>query len=351
MKKEKSVRLIINFALSVLVLMYSFIISHAASDSISFTKKEIAFFKWGDGEKEIKLNKITHKTIDRSKGVTQTSEDFLWPSAIVVDGNDSIYLNGGNGQIFIISSDGSSIKTVSAKKTGGLVEVDGDGNIYGTYSKKGEPLGFIRTKPDGTQEVYKNFDLGYVENEIAYPISNKAMSGNQPITFSNIGDKAEKLPPHLLSRDGEVDLGKLMDGKSFVIHTRKINKHLKKINRRIDADKILIEVEEKDGMPPRPQFLGIDDNGNSYFLCGYHGGWNSLVPWKETYIMAYSQTGQKLAEIPIDPDYFDKHVGLAECRIDIHGNLFQSWASKDGVHIFKWTKIKNEANASEGLIA
>ncbi len=322
----------LNLTLLVVTFVFHSVLAQSNSP-ISFTKKEIAFLKWGDGRNEVKLNKTKHKLIDRSKGVTETKEFVSWTRDIKIDGNDNIYFRGGNDKIFIVSSDGSSIKTISAKKTGGLMDVDDDGDIFAPYHKIGEPEGFIRTKPDGTQEDFKHFSANYMENGIAYDINK-----NKAITIADKGDQPEKLPPRLFSRVGEVDYGINAGGELCTIYTKKINKHLKKINQKIDADKIHIKVEEKDGMPPRSQFLGIDDNGNSYFLCGYYGGRNSSVPWKETYVMVYSQTGQKLTEIPVDTDYFDKQLVWTEFKIDIHGMLFQMWTSEDGIHIFKWTK-------------
>lgn len=261
---------------------------------------------------------------------TNETPSVYWPRQLIIDGDDNIYLNGGNSQIFIIAPDGSSVKTISSKKTGGLASVDENGNIYGFYNPEGEPSGFIVTKPDGTQNVFKNFKLSLVENGVAYDLQN-----NKAITIANNDDKPEKLPPRLLKiYKGENDFEK-KSYDSFVIFSKKINEHLKKINRQIDTDEVRIKVEEDNGLPVFADLLGVDDNENFYFLCGYTLQSSSL-PWEKAYVMVYSQTSQKLAEVPIDLDYFDKHVsGIA---LDIYGNFFQLLASEDGIHILKWAK-------------
>jgi hypothetical protein len=110
----------------------------AQSDSpITFTKKEIAFIKYGNGEKETSWGR----------------------SFIQIDGNDNVYFYNGNGQLLVVSSNGKSIKVMDGKKITNLRIIDAEGNIYSPVYKKGSPPGFVMTKPDGTQTEYPNFDL------------------------------------------------------------------------------------------------------------------------------------------------------------------------------------------------
>lgn len=299
--------ILIGFVLS----FFPTLILAQSDSSVSFTKKEIAFFKWGVGEKETEW----HST------------------AIRIDGNDDVYFYNGNGQVLIVSSDGASIKAMDGKKIANLWAVDGEGNIYSSvYNKRDKSSGFVITKPNGNQTEYKNFNLCYVENGIAYDCSGNA------ITITDIDDGPEKLPPTLLSIKGEVDFEELSD-HSVIIHTEKINKHLKKINRHIDAGKIKIKFEVKNRFWPfNTNLIGIDDKGNFYFLCGYTHGPHFEDPWKEAYIMVYSTTGKKISEIKLDLDFYGQQTSDNELKLDIHGNIYQSWTSEDGLHILKWVR-------------
>lgn len=300
--------------------------------SISFKKTEIASFKWGQEEREVGILKRERANIYRGIDQGGKKDNYYWSRFLRIDGNDNIYfLDGWNKRIFIISADGTSIRTVNTKKTGGLATVDALGNIYGAYYKKGESLGFILTRPDGTQTVYKNFHLNFEENGVVYDLEN-----NRSLTIMDNGNNPEKLPPHLMTIKGEVDLQN-NSPDSFTIYTEKINKHLKKINRYVSTNKIQIKFEDKKDIRAFGELIGIDDDGNSYFLCSYTAG-GSSDPWKEAYIVVYSESGQKLSEIELDLDYFNKQISSNELALDVYGNVFQMLASEDGIHILKWSK-------------
>lgn len=301
-----------------------------SSDPISFTQKEIAFFKWGNGGNEVVLIKDESENSYHGPDLGGKKYTYRWPSKIEMDGNDNVYFYAGAGRIFMIPFDGSSIKTISAQKTGGLGCVDETGNIYGGYVKKGESAGFTLTRPDGTQKTYKNFYLGYEENGIVYDTVH-----NKSLTITGNGNNPEKFPPHLFSGKDGKDYEIKFPNSFFAIFTEKINKHLKKINRRIDSGKIQIKLEKKEGFWPLADLIGVDDNCNSYILCCYAGE-NYDAPYKKAYVMVYSKTGQKISEIPIELDYFNKHV--SGIKLDIQGNVFQMHASEDGLHIIEWVK-------------
>jgi hypothetical protein len=307
----------------------------SSSAPISFTKKEIAFFKWGEGKKEVKLVSYKEKNIYHGMDLGGYRYTYNWPKKMEIDGNDNIYLYSGTERIFVISSEGNSIKTIDAEKTGGVVCVDEFGNIYGSYRKKGEPTGFILTKPDGTQTLYKDFLFGGEENGVVFPANLNDMLGKQPITIFSNDDKPEKSPPHLSSGYGNMDCEE-KNRHSLIIHTGKINKHLKKINKKIEADEIPIELEVKNRFWPLASLVGVDDNCNFYILCRYSHGPGIEAPYEEADMMVYSQTGQKIFEIPMELDCFDKH--LSGIKLDIQGNVFQMYASEDGLHVIEWVK-------------
>lgn len=339
----------VNSSLAPLLLIFGLIldfmpgiVSAQSNAPISFTKKEIAFFKWGTGGDDVKLNKTqaTHIKVEKNTHNIVRSEEtttISWPRNLEMDGDDNIYFRGGMNQIFVVTVDGKLEKKIDVRDKGGLWRVDGDGNIYIPYSEKNGQAGFHLIKPDRTQTDYKDFDFSYQENGIAYDIRN-----NRSITITGNDNKPEKLPPHLLSRPKSkfgpaiLDFEKTSYG-SFIIYTKKINDHLKKINRKIDEDKIELKIKtEKDlGFPM--ELMGIDDNGDFYFLCAYPAS-TLYGPWNKATVMIYSKAGQQLAEVPIEIDYFDKQVRGSELAIDIHGSIFQLWASEDGVHILRWAK-------------
>ena len=319
----------------ILMLLFSFFYSSLAlcqstSDSISFSKKEMAFIKWGQDKNEFGFLRRESKNTYQGIDLGGKKETYYWSRLLKLDGNDNVYvLDGWNKQIFIVSPD-DAIKTIGSEKTRGLITVDAFGNIYGS-NKKGEPQGFTVTKPDGSQKVYRNFNLNFEENGIVYDLKNK-----KTLNIADVGDQIEKLPPHLLSDHDQVDFEK-KTSDSFVIYTKKINKHLAKINRKIEADTIQIKIEGKNGSPSYLDLIGVDDDGNSYFLCGYGTG-NISAPWSDAFLTVYSQEGRKLAEISLDLDYFNKQIDGNELALDVHGNIFQMLASEDGVRILKWSK-------------
>lgn len=317
------------------VFINSLAFSQSSPNSITFTKKEIAFFKWGSGSNEVGISK--HEEEDIEQGVDEGDKivTYSWPKNIHIDGNDNLYFGNANGQIFIVSSGDGSIRTISWKKTGGLEIVDGDGNIYAGLFNKGEPPGFILSRPNGSQETYKNIDLHYEDNGIVFDRKN-----DKSITITDNGQKPEKLPPRLLGLDGgKKDYERKYQGTSctFTIYSEKINKHLKKINLKLDVDEIQVEIPAKKDLGLFANLIGVSDDGNSYFLCSYMDGKDS-DPFQESDLMVYSRTGQKLTEIPLQLDYFDKQNSINEFKMDIHGNVFQMLALMDGIHILKWQK-------------
>jgi len=324
------------FFLITITLLFSASVFAADSEKISFTKKEIAFFKWGSGEYEVGLSKNESPNILHGQDLGGKKVVYDWFRRMELDGSDNIYFANGNGQIIIVSSDGHVRETISMEKTGGLKDVDDVGDIYGNYFKKGEPTGFIITKPDGTQTVYKNFMFGGIENGIVYPLRVKEMEGKAPITvFLNKDTPVGNLPRSLMSPLEQMDFDN-PDYHTFIIHTEKLNKRLKARNRKIDVDKISIKTEPKGRWWPINHLIGLDDDGDSYILCEYSNSSTREGPEFEADVMVYSQNGQKIIEVPIGLDYFDKHI--SSLKTDIEGSVFQMWANKDGIHILKWTK-------------
>jgi len=327
--------------LILITLLFSTSVFAAGSETISFTKKEIAFFKWGNKDKEVgcnKIDEIVHHGSDPKN--TSRFRSFRAPVDLKIDGNGNVYIDGWNQRIFVISPDGRSIKTINNKTTGGFSAVDEEGDIYGSYYKEGEPFGFIRTTPDGTQEIHKDFKLSYVENGIAYE---KIKKNIRSLKLFDVGDKPEKLPVRLslwsYSENVKADLKIDQVNGVFTIDTKKINKHLKKINRKLNSDKIQINYDDKNGVRVGIDFLGIDDDGNSFFLH-YSPQLHADDPWSDVSVNVYSSAGQKVSKIPIESDYFSQQLYTNEFAIDIQGNLFQMSEEKDGVHILKWSKIK-----------
>lgn len=328
------------FAIPYFSFFIATVFAQSNTGSIAFTKKEIAFFKWGNGKNEVtcsNFNTVIHRGSDEKNNLDVQS--FRAPVDLKIDGYNNIYIDGGNERIFVISSDGSSIKTINSNTTGGLGIVDEEGNIYGPYYKNGQLLGSIRTNPDGSQTVYKNFELRHVVNGIGYEIKKKKI---RTIKIYDTDNKSEKLPPLMFpmnlraySPTGEGDY--LEDPKKglITIYTNKINSHLAKINKRINTDKILIQTDENSSNGIVIHLLGIDDKGNTYIL-NYKTGLHIDDPWSKVYVKVYSSDGKAIATIPIENDYFSKQLVPNEFALDVQGNLYQMWRSKDGVHILKW---------------
>jgi hypothetical protein len=288
------------------------------------------FLKWGTGKNEVKLIKNKEEYIFHSIDQGRKTWTYNWAARFWIDGKDNIYLGDDlNKRVLIISADGNSFKTVEYEKTGGISTVDANGNIYGSHQKKGGPPEFTVTKPDGTQQTYKNFRMWYEENGIAFDHNNNS------ITITDNGNMPEKLPPHLyhISRENDIDFE---GAGSFTIHTEKIKNHLKKINRKLDVDEINVNLVER-GDLGLAEFIGIDDNAYSYFYCAYFDN-QIYEPWSEVDAVIYSPLGQKIGEIPFLLNDFYKELDIHDIQLDIQGNVFQTWASEDGLHILKWQR-------------
>ena len=278
------------------------------SEKISFTKKEIAFFKWNYFKKDGKKC------------------DIFIPKVLHIDGDDNLYFLYLNDLVYVVSANGKKVKTIDWGNNGGLAVVDENGNLYSQIiGKKGEGVGFILTKPDGSKIEYKNIPLSSVKNGIAYDSSKQ-----KSITITDEDDKPERLPAHLHWAGNSYDC-------AYTIFTDKLNAHLKKINRHIDQDKIQINYNTKDGSRPPSSILGVSDECDTYIFVPYQG-WTPGEPWSEADVMVFSPRGQKIAEIPLELDYFSKQTFDKDVLINIHGDVFQMWGSKEGVHITEWVK-------------
>jgi sugar lactone lactonase YvrE len=241
-----------------------------------------------------------------------------------VDGNGNLYFLDrcrDDKRIFVVSADGQSIKTIEFDKTGGIADVDEDGNIYGL--KLG---GFILTRPDSTQQTSDNFNFFEVVDGVAYDRMHQ-----HAVTIADHGNEPEKLTPHLFAPDIRY---KYLN--SFTIRTSKINAHLKKINRHLDVDSIQIKVDSRSDLG-YADFIGVDDDGHAYCLYSYTLN-NISGPFEEADVVVYSQFGQEIGRIQLPLRYFDKQIDVNDLALDIHGNLFQMLASEDGIRILKWIK-------------
>ena len=333
------------------VVFFSFagqLVFGQSSSSVGFTKREIAFFKWGNGDKEIGRKIETredyekkYKTFDKKTGLPEptpilsVSEKnkivrFWGPTQLKLDGNDNVYLSDTiNKRIFLVSPDGTTIRPVYSE-SGGYFDVDEVGDIFKNYYKR-DDSGFICIHPDGRQDIYKNFDLSHVDNGIAYD-----QKKNQTIKIYDNGNKPEKLPVH------RIDFKEIYSPAftGLIIDARKINKHLQKINRRVDVDKIRVKFEERKGLGTEKKFLGVDDNGNSYILYRFykkifHADHNQTL---EVCVVVYSPNGLILFRLPVDIDPYESPGFDHLLAINIRGDIFHAWESGDGVHIYKWIK-------------
>ncbi|MGH2611948.1 MAG: hypothetical protein ACRDFB_02735, partial [Rhabdochlamydiaceae bacterium] len=279
---KRRLSLVQNWRISVLVIWIVSMIAPvwAQSDSpISFAKKEIAFFKWGNEPNEVgviqiksggtKFEKKTGQVVGEIKTIVRPGN-----GALHIDADDNLYFSNGKDGIFVVSDDGGVIKKIDSDDWRNFCMVDAQGNIYFRYSKqgkfyseKGKSFGFVMEKKDGTRVLYRNLDLGYVENGVAYPSDIFGSDNEQPLTLYGVNlKKSKKLPVHLSFRDQGVE--RKGDG-SFVIRTKKLNERLAEIGKKISPDEIFIKLDKKLNVAPFSFFLGVADNGNSYFLCGY----------------------------------------------------------------------------------
>ncbi len=342
--KYKSRRTIL-FTIPIYLFLLSLALAQSTSGSISFSKKEIAFFKWGNGTNEIghkietKEDRLKNKPVDIDKetGLPEPTPilsaeekkiiNRYWGITLIrLDGNDNIYLSDPtNHRMFFIKSDGKVIRSINNAGVG-FFYVDEAGDVINPYFKR-DDSGFICTHPDGTQTVYKYFDFGYLNNGIVYDQARK-----KAITILDNGDKAEKF-----AVGGEVKYDKNF---GLIISTQDLNKHLRKINKHIDRDSIGIKFEEEKGFYHWQEFLGFDDDGNAYVLWGFPNHNASHVnQLNDAFVGVYSPEGSNLAKVPFDIDYY-KPDDLTRNLfvINSRGDIYQAWESDDGVHIFKWVK-------------
>ena len=348
MKNKKFKKIVL---ISTLLFGISYIAAFGQTSSvpISFTKKEIAFFKWGSGENEVGRKIKTWEdrlkdeiVVDKRTGLrmptpvlseTQKKRilQFWGPPMLALDGNDNLYLSDSvNQRTIFISPDGTKRRIITYVT--GYFNVDDLGNIYDSYFKKDE-TGFICFRPDGKKDVYKNFELGYMENGIAYDPKN-----NKSITIYANGDKPEKLPANRIFC--EKDKQNFDDG---LIDTSKSKNHFKKIGREITADKVRIHFDRHGKYPgavSQPDFLGVDDDLHFYFVYRFADLDVNKPEGKtvEEYVAVYDSSGKKLSEIPLDFDFYESTDYRNLITLNIRGDIYQAWEANDGVHIIKWTK-------------
>lgn len=314
-----------------LFVAFEFFCSTAFAQEITFTKKEIAFFQWGNGNNEIANSsqnpqtKVAHYKVYKGTKtpvpVVPEKNTNTISTYLKIDGSDNVYVSDPfHHRVFVIPSGESEIRVIKNASTYG---VDEAGDIISALSYKDGLSDFECIKPNGERVVYKNFALGIVENGVIHEAN-----GKQPITILDIGDKPEKLPPSLFSEvENETHAG-------FDLKTEKVNKHLKKINHKIDGEKIHLSWETKKGFIANGYIQGVDDLGNIYVMVIYYRGW--IRPDTETqgFLFIYSPTGEILSKVPLEKNM---NVGLS-IPIDVHGNFFTSVSSENGVHVFKWEK-------------
>ncbi len=362
MKNESRQRLISKVIFSFLVsfsllnIYFSLDPLFAQSDSpVSFTKKEIAFFKWGDGSNEFGQGYITEKDVrkdiesntatDKKIGVVVPGKSDLKVGPVrslitmLIDGENNIYLADSiHKRIIVVAPDGNVTKSIDKMRKGSEFDVDEFGNVFFDYIDEKEKMpNLVWVKPDGTRTEFKDNGLSWVVHGVAYNPYDRKKS----VTIMSIDDtKPEKLPPRLFGGSKDPDVGGGSRGMDLFVSYKNINRHLKKINRQIDVDHVRIKIEQKDKLTSWATVLGVDDNGNVYTLCAYKNGPNLNTYYKvvEAYIDVYSPMGERLTRIPDSSCLGGYAQTVSNFAIDIKGDIFHILESEDGVHIIEWVK-------------
>ena len=332
---KNSQKIIVQFVILigfVFCFIPSLILAQTSSAPISFTKKEIAFFKWGDGEKEIGrhrptargvIHKINKKTGKEEPSLNVSDESINSVSLnMKVGGIDKIYLRDSyHRRIFIIPTSGGSISVIN---NANLYAVDKNGEIISVVSYKDGLADFECIKSTGERAEHKNFklDLDSVEHGVV-----RDAIGEKSVTLFVNDNKPEELPPDVSSDiENETNEG-------FDLKTGKINKHLEKLNRKIGVNKVHIGWELKKGYVAMGYLEGVDDLGDLYVRVIYYEGWIRDDTKTESWFLIFSPQGKVLFRIPLDGILSTGPI------IDIHGNFFGCLSANDGVHIYKWEKI------------
>lgn len=331
------------------LLLFLPIIAPAQSNApISFTKKEIAFFKWGNGTNEVGMGSLSktaieedarrHKIINKKTGEVITETPVTQPGPFIpeiilrLDGEDNVYFSDSiHGRVFVVDSNGNVIRFVILKGAGRYFKVDEVGDVLFDYQEnKGEKRNLVCVKPSGEKMVYKNFRLGRLEGGVAYDAYNK----NKAITIVKENGTKE-----LPIRDIPIKNLKTTNDIGFAINTDKIIEQLKKHGHQSEIKEIDVKLEKKENLSPWWNVIGIDEAGNIYTLI-YYKTIGSPMHAKviESFIDVYSLEGVRQSRI-IEPSYLGSLFPTPDhFAIDGQGNIFQILPSKDGVHIVKWVK-------------
>jgi len=289
----------------ILILFVSFsskAFCQSASNSISFTKKEIAFFKWGDGANEIGMSwednteqvkkmdyKVSKKTGEVvSMSITPTIGPILPRTELHIDGNGSIYFSDSvHKRIFVLSPDGEKERTIEAGNDSNF-RVDEVGDVFFYDYKVGEPQGLTCVKLDDRKFFYKNIKLSYIESGVAY-------DANKEISITDNGNKPQK---PLLFGTVEKSEG---DGNYIIyIHSRKFwNDHV--VTGRPFDDKsdngykeIPVKIEKKHKLEYTAEVLGIDGANDVYVLGSYRSGLPAHFNYFDFNVDIYSLNGDRL---------------------------------------------------------
>jgi len=293
-----------------------------------YKQKEILRLAWGDRTQDMAIH-------------TANTDSPAWIS-FGMDGKENYYLlDGGHQEIKVFDPSGHFLKRIKLKNDAGDLVVDDQGNIYLPDNLSSQLFLIDILKTDGTLIKTTIPWTTSIANGTAYgtEFKKKASAAEQ----MDLVEKDYDLAPYLTSvsvPEGEwtispgwlSEIDYIDDRNSMVVRLSKVKKNLKNIL----PSEIRLEIPQESERTAS-EVIGVDELGKIYVLCISS---TTVYPHytEGAEIRLYSSDGNSVGTIPIDykkysletPDRF---------KVDRQGNIFWLTTAKDGVHLFKWSKV------------
>jgi len=293
---------------------------------MKYANHEIAFLKWGTGNDEI------------GGPVQSDASNYCGKvGKLSLDGVGHIYINDPmNEKIIVLSADGKLLRVIDFRDSSKNVDVrnafvDQYGNVYAHYADvqvEGLGVSLIYVKPNGERGSHSEKKLTKENLENLKEKLKKEEGLDDTLK--------DALPIRFLNSYNFFDDGA---NRKIVIKTNDVNKRLAKKKLHLDNDKIELNYGQF-GDSVYCAIIGVDDDGNSYLLCGVRGDrieGNSLL-LDSLFVAIFSPQGKLLTKISLNfnscettspRDYW--------CALNVRGDVFRLICINDGVHIFKWS--------------
>lgn len=324
---------VIMFVIMVSNLFFKPLKAETVFDSAGgYTRNEILFMKWGEGENEAGLKEDDVENEYGENGISRVT-----PTGIKIDGNGNIYFedivnwkavkyNPENKVIEKFESNEGFLKILVDKEQDGLYILNSSDNT----------ADIILTGKNRTRKIDRNISDYLVKtnlkikNKVLYSGKKKKVSFDEKDT-TDIKLQAEDAIPEydFNSKDAHIKFSINKSSNTIRFYNMK------------QAGAACDEINHKIDFPLNYNgFIDIDKNKNIYYLFD-----NSVIGQEDPVKYFVVKINPDLCEIEIIPMEMDDFTGYMPApveyvAVDINGNIYQLLNKDDGVHVFCWSREK-----------